>query len=285
MLKSSLQVIKSLVFRGPVIDRIASSFLGHAYTQWSSGSNNFPKFSATFMNGQEYLFRKVSREHVNVQWVYAGANNGYFLSLLPEHSSVIAIEPNATHNQVLIETARRRKIDLRIVNSALSLRSSEKVSFFLNAHDALSSLGHLKHEYGLTNFGKAVPQNEIGHIEVDTVSLDDVISRYVSSDNYGLILDIQGGELDALEGAAPDTLSRCSLAFIEVSTSPRYDLNWNLGRLVTIMAEHHRLISVNPFLTELSELKQGNNPLGKLMEMDLVFELKPEHLHKEKANQ
>lgn len=166
--------------------------------------------------------------------IHVGAHNGaeYPTYLARTHGPLLyveAIPALADEVRQRLEPERPHFIHQAVVSDV----AGETVSFHVssNAGQSSSMLGPGRHAeiYPRITFGET--------LELVTERLDDIVAERSEGAEYNvLVLDVQGAELKALEGA-PELLSRIDAVFAEVSSEPLYEGGCTFLEVSNLLAE------------------------------------------------
>ena len=139
--------------------------------------------------------------------VDVGANIGLFSLYAAFNSAqkVHAFEPNREAYNVMLENIRRNNLQTIIIphNYAVTSRSSEVVSI----PKAASPQNRISYK----NVGRDQDEYEL----VNTISLDDIVSRENMSRVDLLKMDCEGSEYEILEGMSESTFSKINRIIVE----------------------------------------------------------------------
>ncbi|MBA4135799.1 MAG: hypothetical protein C0518_00620 [Opitutus sp.] len=191
-------------------------------------SSAFPR-----MTGLEIFSRFYDRE-APLQIVDAGAHVGNsvasFLELFPR-ATVHAFEPAPANYQILASRFEGHP-SVRVHQAALGAQK-ETVQLHLNNYDATHSVIPIAPDE-IARWADAADIRSVGQVEVQQVALDGYLAEQNLSRLDILKLDIQGGELSALRGAAAAlSAHRIDCVFSEVEFRAIYagqPLAWDLHR-------------------------------------------------------
>ena len=204
------------------------------------------------------LFEKIELKTIIDGGASIGTLSQKFSSTFPG-TQIHAFEPYQSHFDSLQLLATDNKCIIP-VKKALSNFNGNR-SFFLNHSSGTNSLLQ-SNQQGRVIYGDQL--KEIGQIEVECISLD----QYLKSNNIESVdifkLDLQGGELDALDGSSKaimDGKIKCILC--EILFSKCYEKQPSAGKLL------YKLIS--EFNFTLFNFYQSNYYKGKLIFCDAIF--------------
>lgn len=138
------------------------------------------------------------------------------LDFLFRPNLIIAIEPNPSIIQKLINKFRNKN-NVEIIDKALSSRSGKK-KFYQHDFEAASSVYKIEDNY-LKNLGFSEKKSSI---EVESITLDEIISQRNLSSIDLLKLDCQGSELEILKGGERN-LNLIKIIHTEVLFKPMYE--------------------------------------------------------------
>ena len=196
-----------------------------------------------------------------------GAHRGEFssaiLALLPS-ATVHAFEPHPTSYDGL----RRRlaRIGRGTAHNVALSNTNGVARFFANRFTASSSLLPMadahKHAFPWTA--------EATELSVEVARLDDfrdTITRNEETDagNVLLKVDVQGGELELLQGAE-ETLRGVDFVLIELSHVPLYEGEASIEEVTRFLAEHGFRCTGS-----LGELRAAGECRGRLLQEDVLF--------------
>ena len=189
-----------------------------------------------------------------------GANRGQFLLFAARRfpaAALVAFEPLAAPREVLRRSVPRRR-PVRLFGVALSDRSGT-ASFHVARADDSSSLLPITPAQTMTFPGT----DEVDQVRVRTARLDEVLLSADLDPPVLLKIDVQGGELGVLEGAA-GLLPEVTTILVECSFAELYEGQPKVGAIVDFLHGHgFSLHSVCPVTTA---------PSGRPVQADLVFE-------------
>jgi len=122
------------------------------------------------------------------------------------------------------------------------------------SNSLLAPVGETWREIGYTT-------GEIARRDVDVITLDDYASRHVITSIYLIKIDVQGFELEVLEGAR-ETLTRTDYVFVEAAIRPLYAGAPRFTAVYDFLADH------GFHLMTLRAWHRGNQVL---VETDMLF--------------
>jgi len=200
----------------------------------------------------QYLFNTI---------IDIGASNGGFAqkarNWFPK-AQIYSFEPINASFEVL-QTKFRNDTNFKALNYACSNNKGQS-SFYLSSNSGSSSLldMNIKHK-------EAYPKSsEIKEIKVDIDLLDNLLISEKLSSGILLKLDVQGGELLALEGAY-NILQKTKLIFIEISFCQLYNDQPLVNEVIDYLFKRQfKLIGVENVSNSLID--------GSFLQADLFFE-------------
>lgn len=159
----------------------------------------------------------------------------------------IMIEPQEDKTALLADLAARES-RVHFIKTLVGKSKQERVTFY-----EMES-------------GSSVYEEQTNHPrdrkEYSMRTLDDAIKAYLPADEIFLKMDVQGAELDVLEGAE-ETLARCNFVLLEASL-----LNYNRG--APQLAEVIRYLDEKGFVVfDCCDMRREKN--GVLFQVDFIF--------------
>lgn len=154
--------------------------------------------------------------------IYTGAHVGEFLGAFLDtgFESVLCLEPNPEDFAQLERNASTR---VRCLNVAVSDHDGVTPYFMVPGVPTLNSTFEPDRDYWTRlEGGELVTRNMPMRLEVKSLRLDTILEQHGLSGQYNVLyMNIQGGELRALQGA-PRTLESIDTVFTEANFERRY---------------------------------------------------------------
>lgn len=141
-----------------------------------------------------------------------GAHTGYYaLRAASAGARVIAVEPNPSTFSILRSNVEANKpLDVRLVSSAIGSRAGTILLHISQIAPGISSVSK--------DWASKFSRTAESAVEVPVMTLDDLVSTHGVGRVDWLLIDVEGSELEVLEGARR-TLRSTFVAIVEVSSA------------------------------------------------------------------
>ena len=167
--------------------------------------------------------------------VYCGAHIGHKLGEFSRAGfrSILAIEPNPDD---FVKLEKFSSDVVECVNAAVWHENGTASYLMIDGFPKLNSLFLPNEDFWVARHGKEVKDIPVREVQVPCVTLDTLLAARGHRYNF-LYMNIQGGELSALQGA-PNSLRGIDIIETEVNLLPRYDGGAVLGDLEKFLARN-----------------------------------------------
>lgn len=156
---------------------------------------------------------------INANVIELGSSIGLISSFLSHNKSpkkIIAVEANPELKPVIASNFVLNFVtNYKIINKAIGLGKSENLWFSRGSDNTTGFISH---------------KQSLGAIKVECTTLSDLIGEE-NFDNYVLICDIEGGEVDILQDTG-NGLDRCDMMIIEIHRVEREGCEYSIDDIV-----------------------------------------------------
>lgn len=171
-------------------------------------------------------------------------------------------------NDALISYINESNIKVEFINKAVGCVG--RVSLLINEHSGLNSIHSFNPKYDYIIGGKS----NLGHVNVECITLNDVLKKVNSKEESVNILkiDTQGYEDKVLESGNILQTGIVDFLFIEVILIEKYKSQANYLNVMKLLDDYgFVLVDCMPFFKELDGKLVKRNNFGQFTEMNLLY--------------